>query len=110
MSASDPPVRAFLLRAHTAAGAGDVATTVKADEELEGMGWERSDLLLQVQELVEADFLRTERSRYDDAVTLWVFCPPDWDGRYLWLRMAEGGSAALLVVSIHPSEGDPWNA
>lgn len=105
-----PPVRRFLLLAHEAARAGRVATTPKADDELDELGWARSDLALQLQELAEADFLRTERSRYDDEVLMWVFCPPHWEGGYLWLRLVEQAASTILVVSIHPAGGDPWNS
>lgn len=104
-----PDASAFVTRVKLAAAAGDVETTGKADDEMIELGWERSDLLSQLVELEVEDFLRTERSRYDDTSVLWVFCPPHWDGGYLWLRLRERGGRVVVVVSIHPAEGDPWS-
>lgn len=110
MQDTDAQTRRFLLRARDAAKRGDVLPTTKADEEMADMGWEREDLLQQIAALQEEDFLRTERSRYDDHAVMWVFCPPYWDGSYLWLRLVERGAVSILVVSIHPAGGDPWSS
>jgi len=48
---SPSDVAAFVTRVRVAVEAGDVETTKKADDEMVELGWERSDLLLQLIEV-----------------------------------------------------------
>ena len=99
---------AFLKKLSTSLARGRIEVRRKANDELTVLGWELSDLLLQLRALNEADFLRVETAHRDDRRVVWVFCPDWWAGGWLWVRLTEE-EGDVVVVSFHLAQGDPWN-
>ncbi|MFH1465096.1 MAG: type II toxin-antitoxin system MqsR family toxin [Pseudomonadota bacterium] len=93
-------VSSFLHRLAQAVAENRVFVTGKAaDEAVDDLGWTREDILLQLLDLVETDFERTEESTAHPGNLIWVFCPDlDFEGT-LWIRLAE--RHGVVVISFH---------
>lgn len=89
----------FLARVRGAASAGRVEIRTYALDGAREFGWDAADVRAQLLDLVEADFLRTERSTAPEGGLIWVFTPDLWDGGYLWIRLIERKN--IVVVSFH---------
>ena len=89
----------FLARVREAASSGRVELRVYALDGARELGWDAADIRAQLLDLVEADFLRTERSTAPEGGLIWVFTPDLWDGGYLWIRLIERKN--IVVVSFH---------
>jgi hypothetical protein len=90
----------FLRRLKRAVAEDQILVTSKAaDEAAEDLGWDREDILLQLSDLVEADFERTEDSTVQPGEVVWVFCPDLEIEGALWIRLVE--RHGVVVVSFH---------
>ena len=73
-------------------------TTYAADLAAEDLGWDRTDILLLLDELEVRDFHRVEDSTARPGDLIWVFCP-DLSTGMLWIRLVE--REEIVVVSFH---------
>ena len=99
VSAEEPNTVAFLRRVRRAVSAGRVEIRAYALDGARDLGWDAADIRAQLLDLVDGDFLRTERSTAPEGGLIWVFTPETWDDEYLWIRLVE--RKGVVVVSFH---------
>lgn len=93
-------IRLFLRRATAHIRADKVVFTDYAVRRAaEELGWDRHDILLQLQDLRPEDFLRTEYGILYPDKLVWIFQPEYWEGGRLWIRLIE--TDKLIVISFH---------
>jgi len=78
---------------------GRVEIRTYALDGLRDLEWTAHALRLQLVELTEDDFLRTEESSAPERGLIWVFTPEFWDVGFLWIRLVE--RAGIVVISFH---------
>ncbi len=92
-------LRAFLGRLRVAVVEERIEVRDYAIEGLRALEWSLVDLRLQLLDLTDSDFLRTEPSTAPEGGRIWVFTPDHWEGGFLWIRLVE--RHGVVVISFH---------
>ena len=106
MPGADLDVDLFLARAWKACRAGSVVIEdYAARRAYDELGWRFSEIIELLLTLERAHFVRNEARRHGPGL-LWMFMP--WRDHIgdIWVELAFSGERLLVVVSIHPTDGE----